>query len=158
MFFFPLSSVLLLLFSNGKIHSWQWQVDCLEKFRGLQFLPRERCSHNLQLHADMWPDSCCILGTVSRFATMGLFPWQLPVKRNKTPDAAWEQTMLLAPALVHKQFIACFAYLCSLVMRTVQNACLKSVQSLSLSVDTGWILRIVLNDFPSALHMPSLHF
>lgn len=149
-FFFP-SPVLILLLSNGKSHSWHWQTDCPEKFRRLQFLPGDSRSHNVQLHTDAWPDLCCIFGT----ATLGHPRWELAVTSDKTPDTAWEHTMLLAPPLVHKQFIAYFAYLYSLVMRTEQNTCLKLTWSPSLS---GQILQKLLKDFPSALHMASLHF
>lgn len=157
-FFFLLSPVLLLLFSNGKIHSWRWQADCLEIFRRCQFLRGDSRSYNLQLHTDAWPGLCCIFGTASRFVTLGPPLQELPITSNKTPDAAWEHIMLLAPVLVHKHFIAYFAYLYRLVRRTVRNTCLKSMRSLSLSADTGPILQKVLKDFPSALHMLSLHF
>lgn len=131
---------------------------CLEKFSRLLFSPGDCRPYNSQLHPDACPDLRCVFGTVSWFATPGPPPWELPVTSTKTPDASWERIMLLAPALVHKEFIAYFAYLYSLVMRTVQNACLKSVQNLSFSADTRQILQKGLKDFPSALYISSLHF
>lgn len=51
-----------------------------------------------------------------------------------------------------------FAYLYSLVMRTVQNTCLKLTWSLSLSAGMGRVLQEVLKDFSSALQYAQLTF
>lgn len=146
----PTFLVFLLLFLNRKTHSWHWQTDCLEKFR-LQFLPGDSLSHSLQLHTNVWPD----------FVTASWFPiWELPITSSKSRDAAWAHIVLFAPALIHKHFMAFFffAYLYSLVMRTVQNTCLKLTWSLSLSAGTGWVLQEVLKDFSPALRYAQLTF
>lgn len=117
------------LFSPQSINPQELQqnlpLDCQEKLGRFLLLSGACHSRSLQLCADVWPWITLHLGSVSQFITLGCPSWELPVTSHKTPDTAWEHSMLPAPALVHKPFIAYFAYLYGLMMKPVQNTYLK---------------------------------